>query len=381
MSIENDNYCPEEPLYYNYDIKQKLNQNVEPLFVDTDEYSSIIIIAYRVNTNGKFPFLEYMLINNSFDNKLELPTLSLFNSLNKHNLLSYSKVYLSNFISVTNFENFNETVNFSGFYELNSRLYLFFDITACDYMLDETYSSSICRFAISDEIINHKNVCNIPVDEETIDFFIKNDFVNYLKDKNNESYEIPIIGFVGKSTPAKLNFTHTFGQTVSDKTKILGPYYYFTNFQKAIRKGGWSKNYEEEKVFNAIITEKNNGKYIKGGIVRFALFMGRTKCIENMPNDPIDESEIKQSMLNDTSRNKNFEIQTLRISDHDGNWTNEYDSAYLGNIELDDGNLLKNTPIYVIKDYNQQIPLTKHYINKNTLDNIFDENKLTYCIV
>jgi hypothetical protein len=100
-----------------------------------------------------------------------------------------------------------------------------------------------------------------------------------------------------------------------------------------------------------------------------------------MPNDPIDESEIKQSMLNDTSRNKNFEIQTLRISDHDGNWTNEYDSAYLGNIELDDGNLLKNTPIYVIKDYNQQIPLTKHYINKNTLDNIFDENKLTYCIV
>jgi hypothetical protein len=376
----NEEYCPEEPLYYTYDVKQKLSIDIDTIHTDTLEYSSIILFTYRINTSGKFPFLEYVLINN-FNNKLSLPSLSAFSSLNKHNLLSYSNVYLSSLINVSNFEEFDKTIEFNGFYDFDSRLYLFFDITNCNYSLDETYLSSIVRFVMSDEILNHKNVCNIEIDPETINFFIKNDFVNYLKDKNNESYEIPTVGFVGKSTPEKLNFTHIFGQTPSDKTKILGPYFYFTNFQTAIRKGGWSKNYESEIVFDKKITENENGKYIKGGIVRCALFMGRTKYIENMPNDPIDESEIKKSMLNDVNKDKMFEIQTLRISDHDGNWTNEYDSVYLGNIELDDGSLLRNTPIYVIKEYKQQVPLSSHFINKKKLGDRFDANNLTYCIV
>jgi hypothetical protein len=144
----NDKYLPIEPLYYSYHMKEHLIHDINMLFADTSEYASIILFVYRINTSGKFPFLEYVLINKN--NKLSLPKLSIFSSLNKYNLLAYSSVYLSSLINVSNFEEFDKTVEFNGIYEFESRLYLFFDITKCNYTLDETYLSSNVRFVMTD---------------------------------------------------------------------------------------------------------------------------------------------------------------------------------------------------------------------------------------
>ena len=60
---------------------------------------------------------------------------------------------------------------------------------------------------------------------------------------------------------------------------------------------------------------------------------------------------------------------------------NNYDSVYLGNIELDDGSFLEDTPIIVLKEYNQQVPLTYHYIDKNKLGLIYEEQNKHYSIL
>jgi hypothetical protein len=65
---------------------------------------------------------------------------------------------------------------------------------------------------------------------------------------------------------------------------------------------------------------------------------------------------------------------TLRISDHDGLWKQNYDSVYLGKMELDNGEYLRDAPLYVVKDYYNHAPLSYHYINKRTLGSKFDEN-------
>ena len=65
----------------------------------------------------------------------------------------------------------------------------------------------------------------------------------------------------------------------------------------------------------------------------------------------------------------------MRITDYDGKWTEDYDSVYLGKVELDDGNFIKETPLIVVKNYNQQYPLSYHYINKKCLGEKFDENE------
>jgi hypothetical protein len=375
----NEEYNPEKPLYYNYAIKNFLIKDYN-LFHDTNEYSKIILCVYTINRSGKYPFVQYLLSNDGFDN-LRLPVLPIFSALNKDVLISYPKVFLSGILQIEAFEEFNKCVEFDGYYEFEKKLYLFFDVTEYNLNIDNIYSSSPITFVLIDEIINHRSMCNIPITKETIDFFIKNSSIDYLYDENNDAYEIPIVGFTGKSTPQKLNFIYTFGESAKNKSEILGSYYYFTNFKNAIRQGGWSNNYKPEYSYNQLTTDNEFGRYIKGGIVRFALFTGNTKYIENMPNDPIDESDIKKQRMNDKSLDQNYEIQTLRISDYDGIWAKTYNSAYLGNIELDDGSYLKEIPMIVLKEYKQQIPLSYHYIDKKKLDNKYEPDNHSYGIV
>jgi hypothetical protein len=90
------------------------------------------------------------------------------------------------------------------------------------------------------------------------------------------------------------------------------------------------------------------------------------KYIENNLHDPSDVSEIKKQRLEDELNDQNIERLTIRITDHDGLWSRDYNSVYLGHTELDNGIYLKNTPIFVVKEYEQQCPLSYHYINKKT---------------
>ena len=377
--MENDEYISEKPKYYNYAIKNFLEKDLSLIF-EQNSYEQIILCIYRINISGKNPFIQYLLSNNGFD-KIHLPVLPIFTTLNYEKLIDYSNVFLSSMLQVENFEEFNKNLVFDGYYGYNKNLYLFFDITNNQVNIDNTYSYSPLMFALTDEIINHGKIYNISISEDTRKFFVINNSINYLYDENNEPYEHPIVGFVGKPTPEIINFTYIFGETPKNKSAILGPYYYFTNFNCAIRQGGWSHDYKPEYMYDKLITDNEYGRYLKGGIVRFALFTGNTKYIENIPNAPNDDSETKKQRLNDPSLNQNYEIQTLRISDHDGVWAKTYDSVYLGNTELDDGSFVEETPLIVLKDYKQQLPLSFHYINKIGIGNKYDSNNHSYRIV
>lgn len=347
----NENTFSENQLYYNYPIKNLLTKDFDNKNININE---ILLCVYTINTSGKYPFIQYLLSNNIFNN-LSLPVLPRFSSFNKNNLISYAMVFLSSILQVVDFEEFNNEIEFDGFYEYNQKLYLFFDATGCKLNIDETRSSSPLRFALIDEIVNRSYVCDVMISSETVNFFINNNSINYLYDSKNEAYEHPIVGFVGKQTPEKMNFVSIFGESAKNKLAMLGPYYYFTDFKNAVKQG--SK------------------------IVRFALFTGKTKFIENAPNTPIDESDIKKQRLNDNCLNQNYEVQTLRISDHDGIWSYTYDSAYLGNTELDDGSFVEDTPMIVLKEYKQQIPLTCYCVDINKPYGAFEFTNNKYEIV
>jgi hypothetical protein len=82
--------------------------------------------------------------------------------------------------------------------------------------------------------------------------------------------------------------------------------------------------------------------------------------------DTNDASEIKKERLCDPNLSNKLESLTLRITDHDGEWANTYDSIYLGDTELDNGEYLKGTPMIALKTYEQQVTLSYHYIDKKT---------------
>jgi hypothetical protein len=264
-------------------------------------------------------------------------------------------------LELTNYEIYNSEVIFDGFYEDENNLYMFFNATTCTIQVYDVYSNSLLWLILIDEIVNHKSTCQIQIDPTVFTLFISNADLCFLADEKDKNYEIPVVCYVAKPEN-KLNLTYTFGETSRDKSDLFGPYYYFTDFNTSAL-NCLNKN------------ESNNAK--KSGVVRFAVFQGSTKYIENRPDDPIDDSETKKRRLNDSSLDQNRERNTIRISDHDGNWAKTHDSVYLGDIELDDGTYLTETPLFVMKEYNQQMPLSYHYMREI----IIDEETSKYAIV
>jgi hypothetical protein len=347
-------YTRIESKYYNYKAKEDLN-----LYFDEDitAFNNVYISAYNVNVSSLEPFLNFFLIKPKTCNKLQFPEVHIFKHFESIELINYSKIFLFGLLKLNEFEKFIDTLIFNGFYKFENNLYLFFDITKCSIQLNNIYSNSTTWFALIDEIVNYKKLCNLKIEENVSDLFISNDKLCFLTDIDDNSYEIPVVSFIGTSNE-KVKFKYVFGESSQNNNAILGPYFYFTNFNNAFtcKTADFKENKEnKENKFNECI-------------IRFALFTGKVKYIENNLNDTNDDSEIKKQRLEDEKNDQNIERLTMRITDHNGLWSREYDSVYLGQTELDNGILMKNTPIIVVKKYEQQCPLSYHYINKKTLD-------------
>jgi hypothetical protein len=330
----NENVCDKtiKTNFYYYKGLDNLEKNIDNILKYNNKIKNIFICGYRINNTELFPFLNFLLKNDIETKELVFPSLS-SNELSSDIISSITKKISSLFYNIVS----NDKYEYKGFYYYKNNIYLFFDFTNCKLIINNVYKNSIIWPVLTDEIINIKHVCNIKINSIISDFFNKNMDFTILKDKNNKIYEIPCVVYIEKEI-SRLNFTYMFGASKPDNNLLFGYYYYFTNFKNAI---------------NQVIKEN------KSGIVRFALFMELTKVILNSISDSTDESMLKRELTD----NNLYENLTLRITDYDGNWSKNYDSVYVGDIELDNGEKMKNTPIYVVKKYEQQTPLSYHFID------------------
>ena len=374
MENEEDVYTPVEPNIYNYNALSLLVDSIDDILCSN---ITIKITAYEIKNNTKYPYLKYLLYKDELSEALFFPVLpTTYQNVNSENVIKLSKLMLFNLLSLTEYSDFDKNICFKGFY-LNGRdVHIVFDLTDCKLQIYDVYRENQMWFTLLDEIVNHKNMCNFFIDSSVTNFFINNDDFIFLKNENGDNYELPVVGYIGMNgiNYNKVSFMYTFGNSTKDKTAILGPYFYFTDYKNSIRQGGWSETGKPVKKDDDLITDNEYGRYKKGSILRFGLFLGKMKIVENLPNDETDNSYTKKERLEDTDLDKNMEILTTRISDHDGKWAEKYDSAFLGKIELDNGECLKNTHIYVLKEYEQQIPLSYHFIDKKYLKEKYDEN-------
>ena len=341
---------PHDKPKYNYKAKALLTPTIEEL-TNFNNLEYINICPYEVNDEGICPFLKFLLHKNTIKNKLEFLNISIFdrNCNNSEQVIQLTKKYLFELVGYDNYDEFCSKIEINGFYIDEIEVYIFVDLTKCKININDVYRNNSLCFTLIYEIFTTNYVCDFKIDVFVFQFFNENYKFCFLVDENNVNYEIPVVGYVGKPEN-KLNFTYIFGETMKDNSAILGPYYYFTDYINAFKQA-----------------YKSGDK--TPGIVRFALFTGNTKYIENFPNDPEDKSETKKMRLNDTSLDRVYEQLTLRISDHDGLWAEKDDSCYLGTIMLENGIYLKNTPYIVVKNFKQQIPLSYHFINKSAYEN------------
>jgi hypothetical protein len=319
-------------MYYRYKGAEIMINNLYDLLMYSNNITILNICAYKVNTEGKYPFQEFLMVKNpnAHSNEFIFPFMYLDNEIiNKtdiNNEISYKTSYI--LTHLIHFDYMKDVIHIDGYFEYKKELYVFIDIT-------QQFKSNICgEFVLVDELLNTRKMNETPIQYQANVLFEMNEKLCFLLDDKDEFYEIPSVAYVYKDK-TKVNFTSVFGETST--FGIMGNYFYFTNYKNALSK-------------------KPNG----GGIIRFALFTGNTKYVENLPNDPVDVSDVKKERMRDSNLDENYEKMTLRITDYDGLWANNYDSVYLGKIELDNGDFVKDTPILVIREHCQQIPLSIH---------------------
>ena len=351
-------------VYYEYPIEDDLERDFSKLLLKKN--SRINICCYMVSTNGLKPYLKYLLYKypeseEAYSDLLVFPFfLHDGESDIRERCIDEITEYLDNIggsssVYVRGYKEGESGVNV--FIELDGKVY-----DSLNEIKHQTRGSELW-FVLIKEIIDVRNVVNFPIHSSVTDFFLNNMSFLFLLDKDQRPYTLPLVAYHGNYYKV-ISFVAVFGLKKSSVFSSLGPYYYFGTYEKALRYAVWTHSHKPMTVDGETITINDTGKYKKGGIVRFAIFPGNMKVFLNRPDDPEDVSRLTQEKKADDE----WISQTARLRDVDGKWAEKYNSVYQGVMILADGRKNQRGPHWVLRDYEQQTPLTYHYVDTSKFD-------------
>jgi hypothetical protein len=192
-------------------------------------------------------------------------------------------------------------IEYSGYKMYNGEIFLFFKYVEINnnhlLNISDILDSNTCWITIH-ELINLQRYINILIPPNIVLFFINNsDIILLYKECGKILFEIPIIAYTNNNYN-DFTFIKKFGIKRNDNNALYGPFYYFYNY-------------------NIDNIDNINNKYI----IRYVLFLG------------------KHNIININQNNSN--TYTICVN----NLISKYNSIVINNI-------------YIIKQYEQQIPLS-----------------------
>ena len=328
---------------YKYPILNHLKTDINSISKNIKHISFCIyrILHCKSHENVKHPFLQYLLFKYSKSNMSDLMVFPFLKK--KKNVIHESKQFIKNLI--------NKDIQIKGYIEKKDTVFLFYDFSSYyKKMTNKVYfmkRDQSLWWCIIDEICNHKKVINFPIHKSVTSLFLENPSFIYLK-LNNLNIEIPSIAYYGNYF-GSLPMVAGLGRELQRENIYLG------TFRKAIRDGVWTPNYEKKSIYGNEISDIN-GKYYKGGIIRYAIFLGKTKILNDINHTSLKEISVKKE------------------------WKNNFQSIFISEIKFDK-KLLTNEPEYILKNINQQTPLSYHEIDSKKLPLHWEESYKDYNIV
>jgi hypothetical protein len=320
--------------------------------------SNIHVCMYTINTTTDVPFLMFHLAKTRSE-KLILPYYQVKKTYTAQQIIGKS----SNLVkSATKHDG-----TFIGTIKDGNNFYLFFDLgenvgNTLEYILPRKTTG---WYATVHEIVNTCKVLNFPVHPSASSLFINHPDLCFLYNEHEVAYDTPSVGYHGtyyKTAP----LISTLGLKQSTIYAMMGPYYYFGGFRKAVRYAGWTSTYSSRTDAKGKIIADDDGSYVKGSIIRFIVFEGKQNVLLNNPNDYYDISTLVEERL-DNPKEAKYERLVNKLHDHNGNWAKSFDSIYVGRARLENGGLFMKNYEYIVSQDNQHKPLTQHILDKNTL--------------
>ena len=366
---------------YRYLIEQQGNKNVtnrDILKNNTSFYGHgiIHILGYHITSNSKYPFIQFGLekipfCNNIIPEKLILPYISIthdttddFTSLviEKLNTLLLANGCDDNLTS----DAYNGIIKDS-----NNRSYALVDMSSINLFRLQIMRESPLWFSLPTEIINIRSNCNIPIDDMVTDLFSNIPTLGVLNYNDNiENYDkifpLPDSVYSG-SYFKKAEFRSVFGMEKDNVYNSCGEYYYFFRlFEDSVKEGGWVRQggHKRIELDDTLIThspsdikliDNEYGRYIKGGINRYALFP------ENY------------TMYNESN-------STLSLTDDDINTQFANNTCII--IHFMNQDLDTILPDILVKEYESAFPISYHVLNKSILGDKYEiDNQDEYMIL
>ena len=375
-------------MHYRYLIEDQIDRDVTVHTLLDNNTNTLNILCYHVNTESKYPFIQFMLEKIPFCGELLreqfiLPSYMFSNFYTNDNTIEHfviNKVKKSLAFINCNYEKVNLSMYKGIYYDKKNKPYALVNISDIDINYIALNRNSNIWFALPSEILNTRDICNIEISEDIYNLFSENPMLSLLHYNNVSNYKdmtmldnvkplsiypVPDVVYTGGEYK-DVQFCSIFGVKRREIYKNMGEnYYFFRNFNNAVKEGGWcldggieiidleNKNITHNKVGKLII-DNEYGRFIKGGINRYAIF------IEN-PSIVFDDNDDNDDK-NEDNLNENGEKKCSII------------------LKQDTSN--KILPDILVKDYNMFFPLTFHELDKKYLDyKYIEENKHEYCIL
>ena len=206
---------------------------------DIIDYNYAIIICYHINTNAKYPFLEFMMekipyCNNIVEEQFILPYLD--GNLNdaKQRTLNKIKIALNEIVEKSEIDKITED-NCKGCLIEGSRVFMLVNITNININKIKLNRQSLTWFLLPSEIINNKSVFNINVDIDAVNIFTKTPQLGLLYNENtNKPYILPDVAYTFDNL-SDSEFKSVFGNIKKKLYKCREYYYFYRDYVTAIK--------------------------------------------------------------------------------------------------------------------------------------------------
>jgi len=343
---------------YTYLLENEPNKHISISELFNENSMNILkVLCYHINNEIKYPFIQFMMekipfCNNIVKEQFTLPFI-LFSGTSKSIetlVIERTKTLLDGIYCDTTA--LNEDMYKGIIYDTFDCPYALINITGIDISGLKLFRNTLTWFALPSEIINQKKICNIDVDEETVELFSSIPEISILRDtQTNKPFILPDVVYTG-GEKKEVEFNSIFCKPARKINSTNGKYYYFyRSFKDVVKEGGWSSTPSiRYNMSNRQIVENEYGRYISGGINRYALFIEGKLYIE-------DNSEIS---LTDETIEKYYPEPTIIVGFNSENIC---------------------SPDILVKEYNSFYPLSYHDLNKRLLgDQYVRDNSLQYMI-
>ena len=295
---------------YTYFLDTIANKNI--VSEDLQKTRVLYILCYNITNTAKYPFLQFMMEKIPYCNNLINEMFTLPFIMHNNETVNIQNVVLdkirNSLISIGCDGNKVTDSMYKGIvYDSSGKSYITVNITGIDISGLNLLRNTLTWFILPSEIINTQQICNIEVDPEVIQLFTEIPELALLHNlKTKETFILPDSVYTGGELK-QVEFNSIFGNNKSHEYESCGEYFYFyKSFDNAVKEGGWIKKRGINKIdINDIsdkdviknssgrtITENEYGRYVNGGINRFALFNEGKIYIENQGEFRLSDETI-----------------------------------------------------------------------------------------